>query len=260
MLPRMRVAPTVLALVVLPLVAAAPARAAPPPASEAPPPAREAPRPAREAPPHAREAPPPGNAEPHARGGLVLGLGGGFAMGTASGYPNDLQKIDDPRYFSAGGFMAGGSSGGFVMGAFAPELNFGVWVAQGATVSASGRWRSRGYGGGFRIEVFPAGWLVPALRDLGVMGQFGVGAGELRPTDPAAAATYAGADGVQSYVGVGVFHEWVFAHPGKTRWVLGPSVEYQLVASRPFERSTLMLGLRIAFYSGPGPGRTKREK
>lgn len=198
----------------------------------------------------ARAEAPPEDAELHTRGGLVVGVTGGFAMGTASGYPNDLQKIDDPRYFSAGGFMVGESAGGFVMGAFARQLNFGVWAAHGATASASGRWHSRGYGGGFRVEVFPVGWLVPALRDLGVLGQFGVGAGDLRPADPTAATAYPGADGVQSYVGVGVFHEWVFAHPGKTRWVLGPSVEYQLVASRPFERSTLMLGLRVAFYSG----------
>lgn len=192
-------------------------------------------------------------AEPRAentRGGLVIGLASGFAMGTASGYPNDLQKIDDPRWYSAGGFMAGQSAGGFVMGAFARQLNFGLWGAQGNVFSASGAWRSRGFGGGFRVEVFPMGWLVPALRDLGVMGQFGVGAGKLEPTD--AKSTWPGADGVQSYVGVGVFHEFMFAHPGRTRWVLGPSVEYQLVSSRPFERSTLMIGLRVAFYTGPG--------
>jgi len=187
--------------------------------------------------------------EPHARGGLVIGVAGGLAMGTASGYPNDLQKIDDPAWYSAGGFLIGESAGGFVMGAFAKQLNFGVFVTQSAARSGSGVWRSRAYGGGFRVEVFPFGWLVPALRDLGVMGQFGVGSGDLKPTD--AQSTWPGADGVQSYIGVGLFHELVFAHPGKTRWALGPSVEYQLISSRPFERSTLIIGIRVAFYSGP---------
>ena len=55
---------------------------------------------------------------------------------------------------------------------------------------------------------------------------------------------------MQSYVGTGVFYEWMFLHPGRTRWVVGPSLEYQLVTSRPFERGVVMLGLRFAFYTG----------
>ncbi len=179
------------------------------------------------------------------RGGFVFGLTGGLAMGTAGGYPNDLQKIDvGPA--SAGGFMVGESSGFMLMGAFARELNFGAWLNQSYTASTSGNWRSNGYGGGFRVEVFPIGWLVPALRDLGFIGMFGIGAGNL----VANVGDSLGADGVQSYIGTGAFYEWMILHPGRTRWVVGPSVEYQLVTSRPFERHVGMFGLRFAFYSG----------
>ena len=242
----MRVVRHLPAIVALSLAATVPAtaHAEPSPTTVAPkaanPPAKPPPKPAPKV--------DPGPDGPHPRGGLVIGLANGFATGTASGYPNDLQKIDDPRYYSAGGFMVGQAGGGFVMGAFARQLNFGIWMAQGNVWSASNRWRSRGGGAGFRVEVFPFGWFMPKLRDLGVMGQFGVGSGDLKPTDTT--STWPGAEGVQSYLAVGVFQEFVFAHPGKTRWVVGPSIEYQLVSSRPFERSTLMIGVRAAFYSG----------
>ena len=176
------------------------------------------------------------------RGGFVLGLTGGFAMGTASGYPNDLQKLDNPTFHSDGGFMVGESSGFMMMGAFARELNFGIWLNQSFTSSSAGK--SNAYGGGFRVEVFPIGWLVPALRDLVFIGQFGIGGGNLTGAAPEAA------EGVQSYVGAGAFYEWMFAHPGKTRWVVGPSVEYQLVTSRPFDRPNVVFGLRFALYTG----------
>jgi hypothetical protein len=180
------------------------------------------------------------------RGGFVFGLTGGLAMGTAAGYPNDLQKIDMLAYFGAGGVMVGESSGFMLMGAFARELSFGVWLNQSHVQSTSGNWRSNGYGGGFRVEVFPVGWLVPALRDLGFIGMFGIGAADLAGN----VGNYPGAEGVQSYLGTGAFYEWMFLHPGKTRWVVGPSVEYQLVTSRSLERNVGMFGVRFAFYSG----------
>lgn len=182
----------------------------------------------------------------HERGGFVAAITGGLATGTASGYPNDLTKIDVPLYYAAGGVMIGESSALLVMGAFARELNFGVWASQSWAASTSGHWRSSAQAGGFRVEVFPLGWLVPALRDVGVVGQFGVGGGSLVATT----GNSPGADGVQSYLGAGAFWEWMFAHPGRTRWVLGPSVEAQFVTSRPFERAFVMTGLRFAFYTG----------
>jgi hypothetical protein len=180
------------------------------------------------------------------RGGFILGVTGGFTMGTASGYPNDLEKIDVPMYLAQGGFQVGESSGLLIMGSFIRELNFGIWLNQATSSSTSGNWHSSAYGGGFRVEVFPLGWILPALRDIGVIGQFGIGGGNL----VANVGDSPGADGVQSYVGTGAFWEWMFAHPGKMRWVVGPSLEYQLVTSRPFERSAVMLGLRFAFYTG----------
>lgn len=183
---------------------------------------------------------------PHERGGLAIGLQGGFASGTASGYPNDLQKIDDPTYYGAGGAMLGQTGTLTVMGAFTRFLSFGAFVQESTLSSTSGRWRSLGYSGGFRVEVFPLVWLSPVLADLGVSGSFGVGGGSLKANQ----GMYPGADGVQSYLGVGLFYELLFAHPGKTRWAIGPSVEYQLITSRPFERSDFFAGVRFTFYTG----------
>ena len=145
--------------------------------------------------------------------------------------------------------MAGESSGFLLMGSFIRELNFGIWVNQSYAASASGNWHSNAYAGGFRVEVFPIGWLVPALRDIGVIGQFGIGGGNL----VANVGNSPGADGVQSYVGTGAFWEWMFAHPGRTRWVavgvgavagLG-DVAAWCTASRPWITAVLAISVAV---------------
>ncbi len=179
------------------------------------------------------------------RSGLVIGGAGLFSAGTAAGYPNQASEIGVPSYYGAGGNMAGGGATGFVMGALADTFNFGLFF--GYTLVQNSDWSSEGVGGGFRLEAFPFFALVPKLHDLGFFAQFGIGSANLIPQH----GTYPGADGVQSYVSVGVFHEWTLGKLKHGRFTIAPSLEYDYVGARSIDRHTVGIGLRIAFYTGP---------
>jgi hypothetical protein len=179
------------------------------------------------------------------RSGLVVGTTGFFAAGTAAGYPNQAAQIGDPSYYGAGGVMGGGGVNGYVMAALADVFNFGLWF--GYSVVANKDWSSEGLGGGFRLEAFPLYSLVPALRDLGFFGQFGIGSANLEPEH----GTYPGSDGIQSYISIGAFYEWTFLQTKHGHFTIAPSLEYDYVFARSIDRHTAGLGLRVAYYSGP---------
>jgi hypothetical protein len=193
-------------------------------------------------------APPPSadmNAPPKLRSGLVVGVSVGGGVGSASGYPNDAVKIGDPAYYSASGFMLGTSETVFLMGALADYLSFGFWFTHAS--SSNSDWKSNGNGGGLRVEIFPLVRLYPRLDGLGLLGQFGIGGGNLRNGTPG----LPDADGTQSFIGAGAFYEWAFGHLFGGHFAAGPSLEYDAIFSRPFERHGLVGGLRLAFYGGP---------
>jgi len=191
------------------------------------------------------DAPQDSAPKPERRNGLVIGGTGLFSAGTAAGYPNLASEIGDPTYYGAGGAMAGGGGTGFVMGALADTLSFGLFIEY--TLIANNDWSSEGIGGGFRLEAFPFFVLVPKLRDLGFFGQVGIGSANLSAEHGA----YPGASGVQSYIGVGVFHEWTLGRLKHGRFTVAPSIEYDWIGARAIDRSTIGVGLRVAFYSGP---------
>jgi hypothetical protein len=179
------------------------------------------------------------------RSGVVIGATGVLSSGTAAGYPNNSAEIGDPMYYGAGGVMAGGGVNAFVMGALADVFDFGLFFTY--AVMANNDWNSTGIGGGFRIEAFPFFSVVPKLRDLGFVAQFGIGSADLNPEHGA----YPGAFGVQSFISVGVFHEWTLAKPKHGRVTIAPILEYMWVGAASINRHTANLGLRLAFYSGP---------
>lgn len=176
------------------------------------------------------------------RGGLVIGAAGGLGFAGASGYPNNARFFDNPDYYSETPLLVGWSASAFAM------LAITDWVSIGPTATVSGadtsRWKSTAYGFGFRSEFFPLIRVVPRLADLGVYGQLGVGIVDLRPHGP-----YPTSDGSQTFVGLGVHHEWRFASLLGAHASAGPYVEYDAVISQPSERHWLSLGLRVAFYT-----------
>ena len=180
------------------------------------------------------------------RGGLVLGAAGGIGFAGASGYPNNARFFNNPDYYSESPMLVGYHVSGFVMGALTDWLNIGPTLS--TANFESDRWKSTGFGVGFRAEIFPfAGsvpWRLPALADLAVYGQLGVGVTELRAKGP-----YPTADGSQSFFSFGAHHEWRFVDFLGAHASAGPFVEYDAITSHPAERHWLAMGLRVAFYS-----------
>jgi hypothetical protein len=182
---------------------------------------------------------------PRIRSGVVVGLALGAGVAGASGYPNSSSQIGDPAFYSASGFMTGSSGSLFVMGALADYLNFGFWFGSGSY--RNGDWRSGGAGAGLRLEAFPLVYVYPRLAGLGLLGQFGIGGANLTSSNP----EHPEASGVQSFLGSGIFYEWSFGSLFGGHFGVGPSLEYDVTWSRPFERNGLVASGRIVFYGGP---------
>ncbi len=179
------------------------------------------------------------------RSGLVVGLAFGGGVGRASGYPNDSTRIDDPKYYSASGWMLGTSEDVFVMGALTDYLSFGVWYCH--AVFGNGNWRSNGDAAGLRIEIFPFVSLSPYLTGLGALAQFGLGSGNLSRK----AGGLPLSEGTQSFGAGGAFYEWPFGRLLGGHFAAGPSLEYDAIWSQPFERHGLVATARLVFYGGP---------
>jgi hypothetical protein len=179
------------------------------------------------------------------RSGIVLGFVAGGGVAGSSGYPNSATKIGDPDYYSASGFMAGSSGAFLLMYALSDYLSFGVWA--GSAKFQNKDWTSRGVGGGFRVEAFPFYAFVPKLKNLGVLGQFGIGNTVLDAKFKAGVSS----DGTESYLGTGVFYEWSVAKFFGGHASLGPSLEYDAIVTEAIQRSALTLNLRAVFYGGP---------
>lgn len=176
------------------------------------------------------------------RAGIVFGgtFGAGFAG--ASGYPNGARFLNDPSYYSASPLLVGWSASGFVMGALTDYLNLGPVLSVAEFDSA--KWKSTGFGIGFRGELFPFVKVWPRLADLAAYGQLGFGETELRAKGP-----YPTADGSSSYFSGGIHYEWSFARFLGAHTTAGPFVEYSAIRSESAERHWLSIGFRIALYS-----------
>jgi hypothetical protein len=182
--------------------------------------------------------------QPQRRAGIVIGIAAGGGLVGASGYPNNATKIDDPAYYASSGVMGGTGGSLFVMGALADYVNFGFWF--GTQNAQNGDWKSHGAAGGFRVEGFPLYSLFPALRDLALFSQLGIGSATL----DAKRGDYPGADGVQSFIGAGAFYEWCIGKALGGHFAFGPSAEYDAIFSRSIERHGALFGARVVWYGG----------
>ena len=178
------------------------------------------------------------------RSGLVLSLMLGWGVSTAAGYPNNSNEIGDPAYYSASNAMVGAGGGLFVGGALTDYLNFGFFFA--GQNYKSHDWKLRTTGFGIRVEAFPLMSAFPALKDLGLFADFGIGEATLDTV----AAGYPEAKGVQSFIGVGGMYEWTIFHLFGGHAVAGPTLEYDSVFSQSISSGAGVLGARVAFYGG----------
>jgi hypothetical protein len=210
--------------------------AAPSLAQDAPP---QAPAPARAAP----EDPTLRPLVAERRNGIVLGIAPGLAAAGSSGYPNNQRLVGNPDFYSESPLLFGQSTTIFVMGALTDYVNFGPMV--NIASMSNDKWKSRGFGVGFRVEVFPLIRLVPALADTAVYGMGGVGATELQAQGP-----YPSADGTQSFAGIGLHHEFRLFRFLGGHFAGGPYVEYDAIFTTTNERHWGTVGFRFAWYGG----------
>jgi hypothetical protein len=177
------------------------------------------------------------------RSGFMLGATVAAALGGASGYPNDVAKIDNADFYTNTG-VGLGVHGGLSMGwAMADWVTFGLTVSGGAI--RTGDHLVRFGAGGLGVNLFPAWWLGGPWQDLGVMLEAGIG---FAVTDALGASGDPPIEsGGASHFALGAFYEGIRA------WQIsmGPFAALDLTWSPSALRPLGVLGWRAVYYAGP---------
>ena len=174
------------------------------------------------------------------RSDVVIGVNPALALGVASGYPNEVDKIDEPAYEAKTGFGAGASVQLWLGGALTDWFTFGI----GPIFYGNGGGEGSASGGGvlFRVEAFPLYQQGGAFRDLAFFATFGAGSLNVKGK-----AGERGEGGFTSMGGVGSAYELFRAG----HFAFAPTAQYQLVASSSITGHQALLGIRALFYGGP---------
>ncbi|WP_044986991.1 hypothetical protein [Sorangium cellulosum] len=242
------------------------AQEAAPGGAESPPPARDAGTAATAAPPTGTAVPDPGGADRQPgtaprpaddapivdplfapgkavrRSGFTAGIAGGLALGSAAGFPNDVQKIGYERYYTETGVGIGGGGYVWLGGVLADWLTFGLAFG-GHGLSAADHGALAG-GVMFHTEVFPLFSLGERWTEVGVIVDAGTGVAYTTP-DGSDADVIDGA--LPARIGGGVFYE------GIRLWKvsMGPWLYADYTWSTSVRQPGLYLGWRTALYTGP---------
>lgn len=172
------------------------------------------------------------------RDGFTVGLSYGLGVGSYVGYPNEVEKIDNPEYRADTGAALSSGYSIWLGGALRDWFTFGVGL-----FSAGGKGNDTTAGGGafgLHLETFPLWPLGGTWRDLGLVTEFGAGGGLLKD----GGGNETGNGGNMSMVGAGLFYEpWQFWHMSH-----GPALVYKYQFSDSMTASTVLLGWRMAFY------------
>lgn len=174
------------------------------------------------------------------RSDFVIGASPVLSLGTASGYPNEVDKIDQPAYEATTGFGAGGGFSLWIGGALTDWFTFGV----GPTFFGTSGGKGSASGGGvtFRVEAFPLYRLGGPLRDLAFFATFGAGGLTVKGKDGER-----GEGGFTSMAGLGSAYELIRAG----HFAFAPTAQYQIVRSETITGHQALIGVRAVFYGGP---------
>jgi hypothetical protein len=184
--------------------------------------------------------PAPGSlAKPTRRSDFTIGATGVFSFGRASGYPNKVDQIDN-RAYRSNTKMSVGSGGLLWLGvAFNDYLTFGLGMGQ-YTLTGNDRTARAGLFA-FHVDAYPLFSVDKNLQDLGVFANVGTGPLEITGGRDKAEG------GLMSFLEGGVAYErlrfWRFG--------FGPSASVTHMWSQSATMTGALVGLRLAFYSGP---------
>jgi hypothetical protein len=176
---------------------------------------------------------------------LTLVLSGGVGQG--SGYPNDVQKIGLPQYFSRTPVMPGQGFHLVIGGALTDYFDFGVVF--GGTGFENDQWRMTSSTFGFRIEAFPGVLAFPnvkALANLGIGGDLGAGMMKIQ-----AKGNFPTVDGFQSSLGIGAFYDFRLFGLLGGHVSLAPEISYHAAYASAAQVNYGALSARLSFFGGP---------
>lgn len=176
---------------------------------------------------------------------LTLVLSGGVGQG--SGYPNDVQKIGLPQYFSRTPVMPGQGFHLVIGGALTDYFDFGVVF--GGTGFENDQWRMTSSTFGFRIEAFPGVLAFPnvkALANLGIGGDLGAGMMKIQ-----AKGNFPTVDGFQSSLGIGAFYDFRLFGLLGGHVSLAPEISYHAAYASAAQVNYGAVSARLSFFGGP---------
>jgi hypothetical protein len=182
----------------------------------------------------------PGRAQ--RRSDFAVGLLAGYTVAAVSGYPNDVEKIDNPTYRASTGAGTGSGMGFWVGAALRDWIVVGIG-ALASTVNGNG-YESTGGAFVLHVEGFPLFYEGPVFRDLGIVGDFGAG-GRTITKDSNVVAD----GGAMSFVALGLIYE-PFRIPSHIS--AGPILQVAEQFSQTLTSTTVTAGFQVAFYGGPG--------
>lgn len=174
------------------------------------------------------------------RSGFVAGIGLGLTLGNATGYPNELAKLDVPGYRRDTALAFGGVNRLWLGGALTDYFVFGLGLA-GLSMK-HGETKAEGSAFIFHLEGYPLFYRGGVFRDLSIFGDFGAGGAKITGHSREDAE-----GGLMSVVGVGAGYEplrfW--------RFTFGPAVEYWHWWSQTVTLNAVSAEARLTFVGGP---------
>jgi hypothetical protein len=174
------------------------------------------------------------------RSDIVLGVSGGLLLGAANGYPNEIDKVDEPAFESKTGFAVGNGLSFWLGGALADWFTFGLGLTLLSSSGSDGTMSGQAFI--VKVEAFPLYGMGGPLRDLAFFTDFGAGGMTIEgePEDE-------GEGGFTSVAGLGSAYElFRLGH-----FAFAPTAEYLLIRSPTVNSHSGILGLRVLFYGGP---------
>jgi hypothetical protein len=174
------------------------------------------------------------------RSGFMLGISTGLALGRAYGYPNEIAKLDVPRYKRNTAFALGGSKRLWLGGALTDWFVFGFGL-EGISLKRDNI-TAAGSAYTFHVEGYPLFYRGGVFRDLSLFGDFGAGGMKISGNGREDAN-----GGFMSVMGFGAGWDPVrFWH-----FNFGPAVEYTHVWSQTLTADSFALEARLTFIGGP---------
>lgn len=184
----------------------------------------------------------PEEVEAERRSGFMVGISLAGALGGASGYPNDANKIDRDEYYTNTGVSLGAGGTVWLGGALTDWISVGLGFSYAALFPSEQRLT----GGAIElhVETFPGWSLGGVWRELGVYLLTGAG---LATVELAEGSDPLVDTGGASKIGFGLFYEGIRA------WQIsmGPFVGGDFLWSPTALRPAALLGWRTALYTGP---------